>query len=58
VEAYDLDAAASSSLANNQPRGFVQTDDDVLIAGFIVGNGGSDTEVVREIGPSPAEQRD
>ena len=54
VEAYDLDAAAPSSLANISTRGFVQTGDDVLIAGFIVGNGGSNTVVVRAIGPSLA----
>jgi phospholipase/lecithinase/hemolysin/uncharacterized protein (DUF2141 family) len=55
VEAYDVDAAADSSLANTSTRGFVQTGDDVLIAGFIVGNGGSDTVVVRAIGPSLAD---
>jgi phospholipase/lecithinase/hemolysin len=54
IEAYDLDAAAVSSLANISTRGLVQTGDDVLIAGFIVGNGGSDTVVVRAIGPSLA----
>ena len=54
VEAYDLDTAVPSSLANISTRGFVQTGDDVLIAGFIVGNGGSDTVVVRAIGPSLA----
>jgi phospholipase/lecithinase/hemolysin len=55
VEAYDLDAAAQSSLANTSTRGFVQTEDNVLIAGFIVGNGGSDTVIVRAIGPSLAD---
>ena len=54
VEAYDLAPAAPSSLANISTRGFVQTGDDVLITGFIVGNGGSDTVVVRAIGPSLA----
>ena len=52
VEAYDLDTAADSILANTSSRGFVQSGDDVLIAGFIVGNGGNDTVVVRAIGPS------
>ena len=52
VEAYDLDTAADSTLGNISMRGFVQTGDNVLIAGFIVGNGGSDTVVVRAIGPS------
>ncbi len=40
VEAYDLDTAVASTLANTSTRGFVQTGDDVLIAGFIIGNGG------------------
>ncbi len=55
VEAYDLDSAAGSTLGNISARGFVQTGDDVLIAGFIVGNGGSDTVVVRALGPSLAD---
>ena len=55
VEAYDVDSAAQSSLANISARGLVQTDDNVLIAGFIVGNGASDTVVVRAIGPSLAD---
>ncbi len=54
VEAYDLDPAANSSLANTSTRGFVQTDDDVLIAGFIIGGGGNDTVLVRAMGPSLA----
>ena len=52
VEAYDLDTTASSTLGNASTRGLVATGDDALIAGFIVGNGGSDTVVVRAIGPS------
>src|SRR4029079_12779352 len=43
------------TLANTSTRGFVQTDDNVLIGGFIIGNGGSDTVVVRAIGPSRAD---
>lgn len=54
VEAYDLDTTVPSTLANTSTRGLVQTGDDVLIGGFIVGNGGSDTVVVRAIGPSLA----
>ncbi len=54
VEAYDLDSAANATLANTSTRGFVQTGDDVLIAGFIIGNGGSETVLVRAIGPSLA----
>ncbi len=52
VEAYDLDNTTASTLGNTSTRGFVSTGDDVLIGGFIVGNGGSDTVVVRAIGPS------
>jgi hypothetical protein len=52
VEAYDLDSAAVSTLNNTSTRGLVQAGDDVLIGGFIVGNGESDTVVVRAIGPS------
>ncbi len=56
VEIYDLDTPPVSTLANTSTRGFVQTGDDVLIAGFIVGAGESDTILVRAIGPSLADQ--
>ena len=54
VEAYDLDAAADSQLANISTRGFVQAGDNVMIGGFIVAGGGAgnSTVVVRAIGPS------
>ncbi|MGI8956187.1 MAG: hypothetical protein ACR2II_04635 [Chthoniobacterales bacterium] len=54
VEAYDLDQAAASQLANISTRGFVETGDNVMIGGFIIGGGGGDdsTIVVRGIGPS------
>ncbi len=54
VEAYDLDHAASSKLANISTRGFVDTGDNVMIGGFIMGgNGGENGRVViRAIGPS------
>jgi len=54
VEAYDLDQAANSTLANISTRGFVDTGDNVMIGGFISGsslNGGG-TILVRAIGPS------
>ncbi len=51
VEAYDLDAAANSKLANISTRGFVETGDNVLIGGFIAGEGVADV-IVRAIGPS------
>jgi len=54
VEVYDADAGASSSLANISTRGFVQTADNVMIGGFILGEGtaGPAAVVVRGIGPS------
>lgn len=52
VELYDLSPAANSLVANISTRGFVNTGDDVLIGGFIVGPGSSGRVVVRAIGPS------
>ena len=55
VEVYDLDSAAVSTLANISTRSFVQTGDDRLIGGFILGgNGGGARVIVRAIGPSLA----
>jgi CSLREA domain-containing protein len=56
VEAYDLDPAANSKLANISTRGFVDSGNDVMIGGFIVGGsgGGGATVVVRAIGPTLA----
>jgi hypothetical protein len=51
VEAYDLDAAANSKLANISTRGFVDTGDNAMIGGFILG-GGTAEVLVRAIGPS------
>ena len=53
VEAYDLDAIAGTT-ANISTRGFVDTGDNVMIGGFIVGSGGNGdaTVLVRAIGPS------
>ncbi len=39
VEAYDLDAVGSSKLANIATRGSIQTGDNVMIGGFILGGG-------------------
>ena len=53
VEVYDLDLAAASKLANISTRSFVQTGDNRLIGGFILGgNGGAANVIVRAIGPS------
>jgi len=54
VEVYDLAQSANSRLANISSRGFVDTDDNVMIGGFIAGgpNGGSARVLVRALGPS------
>jgi hypothetical protein len=53
VEVYDLDNAASPQLRNISARGLVQTGDNVMIGGFIVGNNiGAASVIVRAIGPS------
>jgi hypothetical protein len=53
VEMYDLDLSSDSKLANISTRGLVQTGGDVMIAGFIFGNGNASEKVaVRAIGPS------
>ncbi|MEY2488115.1 MAG: hypothetical protein QOC70_57 [Verrucomicrobiota bacterium] len=53
VEIYDADAGAASQLANISTRGFVRTANNVMIGGFILGQGSARTSVaVRGIGPS------
>jgi hypothetical protein len=53
VEAFDLDPDPTSKLVNISTRGFVQTGDNVMIGGFILGGGrGATNVVVRGIGPS------
>jgi hypothetical protein len=56
VEAYDLDQAANSRLANISTRGFVDTGDNVMIGGLIVGGTGGESAkvVLRALGPSLA----
>jgi hypothetical protein len=57
VEAYDLDRAAASKLGNISTRGFVDVDDNVMIAGLIVGpsNGPSIRILARALGPTLAD---
>jgi pectin methylesterase-like acyl-CoA thioesterase len=54
VEVYDGDPAADSQLANISTRGFVGTNDNVMIGGFIIGGNGqaNGRVVIRAIGPS------
>lgn len=53
VEIYDL-APSTSHIANISTRGKVETGDNVLIGGFIVGGDQSTRMIVRAIGPSLA----
>jgi hypothetical protein len=55
VEAYDLNRMVNSKLANISTRGFVDTGDNVMIGGFIAGNGLTKV-IVRAIGPSLTSQ--
>jgi hypothetical protein len=53
VEVYDLNPSSGSKLANISTRAFVSTGDNIVIAGFILGNGGgNDRIIVRGLGPS------
>ena len=53
VEMYDLDTASDSQLANISTRGVVETGGNVLIGGFIFGNGqASERVLIRALGPS------
>ncbi len=54
VEAFDLDQAAASKLGNISTRGFVDVDDNVMIAGLIAGpsNGTSLKILARALGPT------
>ena len=52
VEAYDL-TPANGKLGNISTRAFVNTGNNIVIGGFILGNGGGDDRIiVRGIGPS------
>lgn len=52
VEVYDLAQTASSKLANISTRGFVQTDDNVMIGGLIILGSTPQKVIVRAIGPT------
>ena len=54
VEAFDLARSAASELANISTRGFVDVDDNVMIAGLIVTpTGGANVNIlVRALGPT------
>ncbi|HKP05056.1 MAG TPA: hypothetical protein VJU77_17020 [Chthoniobacterales bacterium] len=54
VEAFDLEQGSTSKLGNISTRGFVDVDDNVMIAGLIVSpsNGTSTKVLVRALGPT------
>jgi hypothetical protein len=53
IEIYDNNQAADSALANISTRGFVQTGNEVMIGGFILGGNNNQTRIaVRALGPS------
>jgi hypothetical protein len=53
VEVYDISPGVHAELANVSTRGFVGTDDNVLIAGLIASGGNGSTQVVvRGLGPT------
>jgi len=54
VEIYNLLPLTTSKFVNMSTRGSVGTGDNVLVSGFIVGDVGSATLVVRALGPSLA----
>jgi hypothetical protein len=56
VQAYDLNQAAQSKFGNIATRGFVDSGDNAMIGGFIIGPAGGTTTtvVMRAIGPSLA----
>jgi sugar lactone lactonase YvrE len=52
VELYDLAQTVPAKLGNISTRALVGTGSDVVIAGFILGNGNGATVLVRGLGPS------
>ena len=53
VEVYDISPGVFAELTNVSTRGFVGTDQAVMIGGFITGGGNGSTQiVVRGLGPS------
>ena len=55
IEIYDADQGSASQLANISTRGFVLTDNNVVIGGFILGGNSNTGIVVRGLGPSLAQ---
>jgi hypothetical protein len=56
VEVYDRDQTVDATLANISTRGFVQSGENVMIGGFILGGGTNNSRIaLRGIGPSLAQ---
>ncbi len=56
VELYDVDRSKPANAVNISSRGRVQTGDNVMIGGFIVGGNNAQRVIVRAIGPSLTAQ--
>jgi hypothetical protein len=54
VEIYDLDQSATNRLRNLSTRGRVDTGDNVMIAGLIIGGTQNTRVIIRALGPSLA----
>ncbi|HEX4631524.1 MAG TPA: hypothetical protein VH188_11230 [Chthoniobacterales bacterium] len=54
IEIYDLDRSATNRLLNLATRGRVETGDNVMIAGLIVGGTQNTRIIIRALGPSLA----
>ena len=54
VEAYDIDMAPGTTLTNTSTRGFVGVGQNVMIGGFISGNGVTRV-IIRALGPTLAQ---
>lgn len=52
VELFDIDSASPARVVNISTRGRVETGDNVMIAGFILGGSNATKVLVRGIGPS------
>lgn len=52
IEVYDIDSSVASKLDNISTRALISTGDNIVIAGFMLGQGGTDKVVLRGIGPS------
>jgi hypothetical protein len=56
VEVYDRDQTVDAALGNISTRGFVQSGENVMIGGFILGGGTNNSRIaLRGIGPSLAQ---